>query len=439
MVSRKRSEGKARKAAKAEAEAEAEKQSALSSAETREERESLNSRILRLQMENEDVKNGGSRNNLTTAEKCNHGYVPFTKGDVCMEMIVAFLRAHRAAYKCGQNGFAAATTVTFEKYPEVIKDSAKMKLIITHFVAMGTECLLAGNYDDARQIASFARYFEYVNVEYSHCHGRNEGNTANWQNMFEMISADEHTLVKYLRKRIRCHCLEEKYKQVKSITKMGTCMNSRCSLPGRRVERSKMKYCTQCCLANYCSRECQVADWPRHKENCDSYSTCQSSCKAEFTQRHLRLNNQVVEIPLAKKGLFSSPNDTDMLVYFDEFKKQSLGEKDFSYLRKGAAVYQKIIEANGFTRFVLLVAPDKSSTFAPYLKDANRATANLVAELAKDPLLPVPRTDQILAEAIASGKKDVYLSNDSHWGSIGHKLFADTLADHLGAPAQKPE
>ena len=128
-----------------------------------------------------------------------------------------------------------------------------------------------------------------------------------------------------------------------------------------------------------------------------------------------------------------------MLVYFDEFKKQSLGEKDYDDLRSGAAIYQKIIEANGFTRFVLLVAPDKSSTFAPYLKSADRATANLVAELAKDPTLPVPRTDQILAEAIASGKKDVYLSNDSHWGSIGHKLFADALAEHLGAPVQKQE
>jgi hypothetical protein len=154
-------------------------------------------------------------------------------------------------------------------------------------------------------------------------------------------------------------------------------------------------------------------------------------------QRHLRLNNQVVEIPLAKKGLFSSPNDTDMLVYFDEFKKQSLGEKDYADLRKGAAVYQKIIEANGFTRFVLLVAPDKSSTFAPYLKSADRTTANLVAEFAKDPSLPVPRTDQILAEAIASGKKDVYLPNDSHWGSIGHKLFADALADHLQSSESK--
>jgi len=154
-------------------------------------------------------------------------------------------------------------------------------------------------------------------------------------------------------------------------------------------------------------------------------------------QRHLRLNNQVVEIPLAKKGLFSSLNDTEMLVYFDEFKKQSLSEKDYSDLRVGASIYQKIIEANGFTQFVLLVAPDKSSTFAPYLKDIKDATANLIAELAKDPSLPVPCTDQILSEAIASGKKDVYLPNDSHWGSIGHKLFADTLADYLEAPDSK--
>jgi hypothetical protein len=156
-----------------------------------------------------------------------------------------------------------------------------------------------------------------------------------------------------------------------------------------------------------------------------------------IVQRHLHLNNQVVEIPLAKKGLFSSPNDVDLLVYFDEFKKQKLTEKDFADLRAGAAVFEKIIESNGFTRFVLLVAPDKSSIFAPYLKDADRATANLVAELAKDPSLPLPRTDLILFEAIASGKQDVYLSNDSHWGSIGHKLFADALADHLAAPASK--
>jgi hypothetical protein len=156
-----------------------------------------------------------------------------------------------------------------------------------------------------------------------------------------------------------------------------------------------------------------------------------------IAQRHLRLNNQVVEIPLAKKGLFSSQNDVDLLVYFDELKKQNLNEFDFCDLRAGAAVFEKIIESNGFTRFVLLVAPDKSSTFAPYMKDASLATPNLMVEMAKDPSLPMPRTDLVLSQAIASGTQDVYLSNDSHWGSIGHKLFADALADYLGAPPAK--
>lgn len=153
-----------------------------------------------------------------------------------------------------------------------------------------------------------------------------------------------------------------------------------------------------------------------------------------IVQRRLGLNTQVVEVPLAKRGLFSSRNDSDMLVYFDEFKKQTLSEKDFSDLRAGADVFRRIVEGNGYTRFVMIVAPDKTSTYGPYLRDSAHRTANLVAELAKEPSLPVPRTDVVFSEVIASGKKDVYLPSDSHWGSIGHRVFADALADHLGAP-----
>lgn len=159
---------------------------------------------------------------------------------------------------------------------------------------------------------------------------------------------------------------------------------------------------------------------------------------AAIAQRRLGLNTQVVEVPLAKGGMFSSRNDTDLLVYFDEFKKQTLTTKNVEDLRGGAAIFRKIIEGNGITRFVMIVAPDKTSTFAPYLKDEAKATANLIAELAKEPTLPVPRTDLVLAQAISSGKKDVYLPNDSHWGSIGHKLFAEALVEHLAAPGNKP-
>eukprot|EP00956_Cyclotella_meneghiniana_P020690 scaffold36833_cov22-Cyclotella_meneghiniana.AAC.2 len=31
------------------------------------------------------------------------------------------------------------------------------------------------------------------------------------------------------------------------------------------------KECTFCKLANYCSYECAVADWPKHKESCKAW------------------------------------------------------------------------------------------------------------------------------------------------------------------------
>lgn len=87
--------------------------------------------------------------------------------------------------------------------------------------------------------------------------------------MIELMSCDLHTLVKYLRKNIPCNCLDKTYEEVKSITKMGVCWNVECSLPNRMVERSKMLYCSRCCDANYCSRECQKAAWSFHKKLCD--------------------------------------------------------------------------------------------------------------------------------------------------------------------------
>jgi hypothetical protein len=150
-----------------------------------------------------------------------------------------------------------------------------------------------------------------------------------------------------------------------------------------------------------------------------------------LVKRRLGLNELVISLPLAKSGLFTSSDDRDLLVYFDEFDKNKLGEPDFETLRSGIGGFRDLVESNGTTRFVLLVAPDKSSLYGPYLKDAARATANLIAQAAKDPTLPVVRTDEILSAAVASGTPDIYLPNDSHWGSKAHRLIADSLADFL--------
>jgi hypothetical protein len=156
-------------------------------------------------------------------------------------------------------------------------------------------------------------------------------------------------------------------------------------------------------------------------------------------KRRIGLNSLVVDVPLATSGLFTSDEDRTLLVYFDEYRKNDLTTADVGSMRKGIAALRERVESNGVTRFVLLIAPDKSSIYAPYIPDAGRATRNLIAEAAMDPSLPVIRTDQILGAAIKAGAPDIYLPSDSHWGSTGHRLVADSLADFLGFPRRNPQ
>ena len=101
----------------------------------------------------------------------------------------------------------------------------------------------------------------------------------NWTKIIELDEADDHTLIKYYRKRIPCSCLDEKYKEVKSVKKMGWCCNPNCSV--RKIERRKMFCCTQCGEVNYCSIECQKEDWKDHRGWCVEFA----EVKAAFNSK----------------------------------------------------------------------------------------------------------------------------------------------------------
>jgi len=49
-----------------------------------------------------------------------------------------------------------------------------------------------------------------------------------------------------------------------TIPKMGCCHV--CSV---RKERVDLWVCSRCMISQYCSRECQVRTWDKHKEECD--------------------------------------------------------------------------------------------------------------------------------------------------------------------------
>jgi hypothetical protein len=143
----------------------------------------------------------------------------------------------------------------------------------------GTQHILEGYNDVAHDNAYFARYIQQSTAVELH----KTQALINWPKIENLtIRDDEHTLVKFFWRRIPCSCLDEKYEEVKHITKIGTCYNPQCKFPGGKLERRKTMYCSRSRLVTYCSRGCQKADWSTHKSYCDN----NAAIKAEFDAKH---------------------------------------------------------------------------------------------------------------------------------------------------------
>ena len=257
MPSRKKAKGKARKAAKEAKAVKAEERRAVAAVNNQRQEESVEAQMQQLVI------------SALSPELCRHGFPHYSlspslsPGDIkiCTEFINAYIDAF---FSPDKKGFTDAYNATEEEYADVY--DSKLDTVVSMLLAGGTLCILQGNNRDAHLYASLASYFEeYIEV----CH-RETKVVGHLSKTCELLSADRHTLISYYKKRIPCSCLDEKYKEVKSVKKMGLCRNPNCSLPDNgRVERSKMFSCARCGYVNYCSVECQKANWKVHKKFCD--------------------------------------------------------------------------------------------------------------------------------------------------------------------------
>ena len=267
MPSRKKAKGKARKAAK-QAKAKEEESRAVVEAAGQRQEESVEAQLQRLII------------NATSPKLCRHGLDQSSSGEqkICLDFINAFKAPFHSAdnIDLGQV-FLTAYDATKEKYPDVYDSKSKLDTVISMLLCCGTQLILDGDNRDAELYAMLASHFEeYMAVEVHITKA-----TASWSKIYELCDTDVHTLVSYYRKRIPCDCLDQKYKEVKSVKKMGWCYNPNCSLPGGNLERSKMFSCTRCGAANYCSVECQRANWNEHKKNCNKTAKAKAAFNAD--------------------------------------------------------------------------------------------------------------------------------------------------------------
>lgn len=140
---------------------------------------------------------------------------------------------------------------------------------------------------------------------------------------------------------------------------------------------------------------------------------------------------KTVRVDLVRADLFSSRRPDQLLVYNRDEYKRKWTEGDLMRVRCGFADLARKFQANGRTVFVTALAPDKSSAYRAWGRNPEKLPENWLPRVLEDFPVPDARLDIAVREAVASGVKDIYMPNDTHWSSAGHMLAAQAITDLL--------
>lgn len=138
--------------------------------------------------------------------------------------------------------------------------------------------------------------------------------------------------------------------------------------------------------------------------------------------------DKTVVLPLRQDNLFSSGEPGKLLVLKDTLHKE-ISENDVAMAVQGLQKARSLVEANGETRFVFMMFPDKVTAYSPFLSPGIKPAPSAFPPLAER--YPLLRLDQRFQSELRQGAKDLYLPNDTHTGSNGFKTAALGLIDYI--------
>lgn len=138
---------------------------------------------------------------------------------------------------------------------------------------------------------------------------------------------------------------------------------------------------------------------------------------------------QVVVTPLARRDLFSSRRPDLLLTYIDDQHKRHWRAEDLAPGRDRLVALQRELAAQGLS-LILVVVPDKSTVYAPYVRDPqDRALAAVDpwSWLQQAGLRQVMLRDRLQQAALVT--RDLYMPDDTHLGHDGFRLLAQAIGE----------
>ena len=199
-------------------------------------------------------------------DECDHGCTVEVPNDhpVLLFMDTLFNNAEKV-------GISKTLSDTFQNHPEVWSNSDHRTLAGNIMTCMGANMLLSKD-DPFNPYQTL--YVANVIVALTCYEGRgaqtilcNQNAAQKMNRLHPYCRGSRRDALKFFRKRTTCKCLKEMHLEArKSSQKTGVCYGCL-----KEYERAAMLVCSRCNVNVYCSRECQVANWPKHMRQCDIY------------------------------------------------------------------------------------------------------------------------------------------------------------------------